>query len=313
MLGNRDYLKVTTPDGPLREPIWRFIDGQAHWLTSLVYLRNVQRPVNAAPGSFILDCGAWSYKHEAEPKWSPEQCVEKYATFAQHGDMVAAPDHMVLRTTSPEEELYRVDLTLENARRFLSICPSEWRPLGITHGNTLDVRMQMLRELLDMGYQHIAIGSVAIRAGSQRNFIRAILEDVRQLRRQTPFYVHVLGVSALSWYPEFAAHEIDSYDGSSMFLKAFTAGEYDWHVGDGKLISYNVKAGSADAIPFCECPPCAAMRAEDRDTRQMGSNESNMGRAVHNINQYLAALRAVQANVLTQTTPQRQSLWDVSA
>jgi hypothetical protein len=48
------------------------------------------------------------------------------------------------------------------------------------------------------------------------------------------------------------------------------------------------------------------MRAQGVDTRQMGSNEHNMGRAVHNINQYLRAYHALQAS-----TPTVQlGLWD---
>lgn len=294
VLGNRDYLKIETPDGPVKEPIWKYIRGPAgkpggHWLTSLVYMRNASR----APGRYILDCGAWSYKGETEPRWTPEQCLEKYAAFARPGDIVAAPDHMVLRGMDAQEEQYRVDLTLENARDFLDLCPGGLEPMAVTHGSTQDVRGVMLRELLEMGYRRIAIGSVAIRAGN-RKFIRAILDDVADLRRQQDFRVHVLGVSALSWAAEFRAYGVDSYDGSAMFFAAFTAGEWLWHDGEGKLREYPVKRTRLEEMPTCDCPPCAAMRAQGLDTREYGSNERNMGRAVHNVNQYLAALEVAR-------------------
>jgi tRNA-guanine family transglycosylase len=288
VLGNRDYLKV---DGEKR-PIWEFVEGWDHWLTSLVYLKNVRRPPG---GRFILDCGAWSYKAEATPRWSPVECVERYLTFAQPGDILASPDHMVLRNMSPEEEAYRVDLTLQNAREFLHLCPADYSPIGVTHGSTIESRIQMTRDLLEIGYRHVAIGSVAIRAGNRR-FINGLLAETTRLRAESPFYLHVLGVSALSWYPEYVRHEVDSFDGSSMFFSAFTAGEfYEWV--DGKIIGHCVK-GSPDltAIPPCDCLSCATMRSQGIDTRQMGSNENNMGRAVHNINVYLRGLRELQSS-----------------
>lgn len=295
VLGNRDYLKVEAEDGPVKEPIWKFIPGQDAWLTSLVYLKNASR----APGRYILDCGAWSYKGEAEPRWTPEQCLDRYATFARQGDTVAAPDHMVLRGMTPEEEQYRIDLTVENARRFLALCPPELVPMGVTHGSTPVARAAMARELLDMGYHSIGVGSVAIRAGN-RTFIRAILDDLAQLREQTPFSIHVLGVSALSWVPEYRSYGVDTYDGSSMFFAAFTAGEWFWHRGDGSLVEYPVKRTPLTDMPSCDCPPCAVMRTQGLDTREYGSNERNMGRAVHNVNQYRAALAVVLGRPLPE-------------
>lgn len=304
VLGNRDYLKIQTDDGPIKEPIWKYIEGQDRWLTSLVYMRNASR----APGRYILDCGAWSYKGEAQPRWSPAECLDRYTTFALPGDIVAAPDHMVLRGMDAQEEQYRIDLTLENARAFLAAYPPTLDPIAVTHGSTLETRGAMLRELLDMGYRHVAIGSVAIRAGN-RKFIRGILDDVARLKQQQPFYVHVLGVSALSWVGEFRDYGVDSYDGSSMFFAAFTAGEWFWHRGDGTLREYPVKQTELADMPHCECPPCIAMRAQDIETRRYGSNEANMGRAVHNINQYLAALRVVRAR---PSSPQQSSLWGMT-
>lgn len=281
VLGNRDTLKV----GGERRPVWEFIPGQRDWLTSLVYLRRLSRPPDAR---FILDCGAWSYKSEQSPRWTPEGCIALYQTFGKSGDIVTAPDHMVLRGMSAEEEEYRTDLTLENARDFLNrneLDPT-WRPMAVTHGSTVEARLAMTEDLLSIGYRHIAIGSVAIRAGNRR-FIREILEATNRLREQEPFYVHVLGVSALSWVPEFWEYGVNSYDGSAMFFSAFTAGEFFWLGEDGRIVTYDAKRGSnPDDIPLCDCPACLTMRSEGIDTRTFGSNENNMGRAVHNVNVY---------------------------
>lgn len=287
--GNRDKIKVLQEDGTLApRPIWDFLPEQQHWLSSLVYLRGMALP----PGHRILDCGAWSYKHDVAPKWTPDECAEKYAAVAQPGDLVAAPDHMVLRGHDAQEEAYRVDLTLENARRFLEVCPPGLVPLGVTHGNAVETRTRMTEELLGMGYRALATGSVAVRAGN-RKFLHAVFEDTAQLRAQTPegFRWHVLGVSALSWVPEYEHYGVDSYDGSSMFFAAFTAGDYNWWDAETqRIVSYDAKEGG-DIPVECDCPVCVTMRLQGVDTRRMGSNEHNMGRAVHNIHVYLQALR----------------------
>lgn len=282
VVGNRDRIKVRGE----HVPIWSFLPTQAHWLSSLVYTSgsSFQRP----SGHWLLDCGAWSYKHEAAPRWTPKECVQRYALLGHPGDLVASPDHMVLRQHDAEEETYRVGITLENARVFLSLCPPHLRPIAVQHGNTVAARIAMTRELLDIGYRAIAIGSVAGRAGN-RTFVRAVLEETARLAQEEPFYLHVLGISALSWYHEFAQHGVQSFDGSSMFFAAFTAGEWLWFNGT-KLVEYGVKRDAAPIDLVCACDVCRVLREQGIDTRQMGSNEHNMGRAVHNIGQYVQAL-----------------------
>lgn len=290
VVGNRDKIKVVQEDGAVvQTPIWAFLPAQQHWLTSLVYLRSMAIP----PGHRIFDCGAWSYKHAAQPRWSPEDCAERYRAVAAPGDVVAAPDHMVLRDHDAETEAYRIDLTLENARRFLACCPEGLVPMAVTHGNSVDARERMTEALLEMGYRAIATGSVAVRAG-HRKFLHAVFDATARLREQSPagFRWHVLGVSALSWVPEFEHYGVDSYDGSSMFFSAFTAGDYDWWDDtQGRLVHYDAREGGSIPVE-CACPVCATLRRQGVDTRRMGSNEHNMGRAVHNVHVYLQALAA---------------------
>jgi len=56
VIGNRDYIKIKCK----KRPYWEFLDEQPDgWLSSLTYRRNDipnDRPL-------IMDCGAWSYKH----------------------------------------------------------------------------------------------------------------------------------------------------------------------------------------------------------------------------------------------------------
>lgn len=156
----------------------------------------------------------------------------------------------------------------------------------------------MTRELLEMGYDSLAIGSVAYRAGN-RKWVRTLLEETVKLRDRYDFKLHVLGISALSWWHEFKEFGVDSYDGSAMFFSAFTGATYYWANEVGDIVKYSVKDLEPWAIPECSCSACLAMRNQGIDTRTLGSNESNMGRAVHNINVYLASLERIRHRVPT--------------
>ncbi len=111
------------------------------------------------------------------------------------------------------------------------------------------------------------------------------------MKREHGFYLHIFGVSALSWYRIYRTLGVDSYDGSTMFFQAFTGSQYYWAdpVQEGALTKFVVNGQVKAAIPVCSCLACRTLRRHRIDTREMGSNENNMGRAVHNINMYMRA------------------------
>lgn len=291
VVGNRDHLKVKEGDSFVKRPLWGFIDGtHHHWLTSLFYLKKMEVP----PGHRFFDCGAWSYKADEMPRWTPAECVDRYAAVASDGDLVAAPDHMILQRHDDSEQARRGQLTLENAREFLRLCPSRLVPVGVVHGNDIATRVKMAEAMLAMGYTYLAVGSIAGRAGN-RKFVSSVLDALCDLRERRPFRMHVLGISALSWYEEYRRRRIESYDGSAMFFAAFTGAAYYWTDDNGTIIKYSVReATDPTLLPECDCPACVPMRQQGNDIRLMGSNEHNMGRAIHNINIYLKALRRLQ-------------------
>ena len=58
------------------------------------------------------------------------------------------------------------------------------------------------------------------------------------------------------------------------------------------------RPGAAITAPMCACRACTLLRAEGIDTRGYGSNQHNMGRAAHNLNQLMQAHRAVAEEAL---------------
>lgn len=297
VISNRDILKIHkgTPE-EIRVKIWKFMEpSPTHFLTSLAY---VQKGV-AMPDAHrrFFDCGAWSYKFEVLPTFTPEQCKDLYLKIAHPGDLVAAPDHMVLTMHDKEEEKRRIAITLDNAGAFMkALADTDLTPLAVVHGNSISIRVEMVHRLLDLGYTHLALGGLAGRAGTHRKWILELVETIVQLKQTHGFYLHVLGISALSWVRHWLALGVDSYDGSSMFFEAFTASKfYVFDPTHPDLIRKIVIKGiDPSTVPECECLACLSMRAQNIDTRQMGSNENNMGRAVHNVNIYQRALAHLQ-------------------
>lgn len=287
---NRDVLNVRSGSTVERKPLWDFVSSeQRDWLTSLVYLQRMAPP----PGRRFLDCGAWSYKDKESPKWPPAECVERYVTVASPGDIVAAPDHMILRDHDEAEQERRRAITIANAREFVGRCPDHLSPIAVIHGRDVPARLGMAEAMLDFGYTHLAVGSVA--GERRRPFVVEVLEGLAELRSRRPFYLHVLGLSALSWYPTYRRLGVDSFDGSAMFFAAFTGATYYALRDDGTIAKHVVKGVDPESIPACDCPACVAMRTQGDDTRTMGNNERNMGRAIHNINVYLAALERLRS------------------
>jgi hypothetical protein len=309
VITNRDKLRIDKGQrNEHEEPIWKFLDPKIdHFLVSLVYI--VDRPnLPDGVGPHFFDCGAWSYKKEDNPRWGPEDCITQYARFAGKGDLCAAPDHMVLSDHDRAEALRRQRLSLRHAERFLELSESyDFTPIAVVHGKRIRDRISMLQELVHAGYSHVALGGLAMRAQDRRYILRLLTglpernqrvlqrpekdDTVLGIKEEHALYLHILGISALSWYDEFRVMDIDSYDGSTMFLQAFRGAQYYWYSEEAPyyLEKITLKGRRKESVPQCSCLVCSTLKKQGIDTREMGSNENNLGRAVHNINMYLKA------------------------
>lgn len=283
VIGNRDYIKIKGE----RRPFWEFLDTQpAGWLCSLAYRR---RDLPAGPT--IHDCGAWSYKDAETPRLgrddvTPAWAAGQYAQIARPGDFAVAPDHMLIPWPGVDIEARR-RFNRESALRFIGLCPAHLRPMAVVHGLNLPERIENARFLIGAGYDALALGGLAGQA-SKRQMILAV---VSAIRREVPgVWLHVLGLSSPAYAAEWQRVGVDSFDGASHFKQAFTAGKFFMEQG-GQLTGYQAaRPGEPVTAPACDCLACLRLRAEGVDTRSYGSNEHNMGRAAHNLNQLMRAI-----------------------
>lgn len=281
VIGNRDHIKI---DGEKR-PFWEFLDVLPDgWLTSLVYKRDdvpIDRPQ-------IWDCGAWSYKTDDVPKITSTSAAGFYDLNAASYARCIAPDHMLIDGVDHE---FRRGWNLAQAARFIDDCPQRLVPMATIHGQTVDERLLHADALMRLGYRHLAIGGIAARASQPK----VAIDIVERLRAKTSgVSLHVLGLSSPRYMKQWHRIGVDSCDGSSHFKQAFTAGAFFTQEGEKLTKHKAARPGEEITAPECDCKACEAVRTQGIDTRTYGSNETNMGRAAHNLNMLMRAHRAVK-------------------
>jgi hypothetical protein len=290
VIGNRDYIKLRGD----KRPFWEFLDEQpGGWLSSLVYKR---RDVPAGK-PMIWDCGAWSYRLNDEPDYTPQQCADLYREYSPAGSMCIAPDHMLIPGCDAPK---RRDINLRNAAEFLRVCDPAHKPMATIHGETLGERVDAALALRASGYRHLAIGGIAAQAARKT----MATEIVQTLRAAVPdVHLHVLGLSSPEYAKRWHQIGVDTFDGSSHFKQAFTAGAF--YTQDGmKLTKHQAARPGNDecggiVAPECQCRACTLLRDDGVDTRTYGSNETNMGRAAHNLNMLMRAQKsAIQRRIV---------------
>jgi tRNA-guanine family transglycosylase len=296
VIGNRDHIKISGE----KLPFWQFLDEQPEgWLCSIFYRRNDV----PSDRQRIWDCGAWSYKDQDIPKLgsmvvTPESILDLYRQYANPGDFIIAPDHMLIPGMGDLNA--RREFNRDSAIKFNEIAfETEFRPMATVHGESIDERVTRARELIDVGYDALALGGLAGQASKKR----MILDVVTTMRREFPnAWLHVLGLSSPSYATVWSQIGIDSFDGASHFRQAFN-GRFFMSEG-AKLVGFQAVKNDEEVIaPLCDCKACSALRLEGIDTRRFGSNESNMGRAAHNLNHLMRSLKcAMQVTTPLQTT-----------
>lgn len=288
VIGNRDYIKLRGD----KRPFWEFLDGQPDgWLSSLAYARTdtpQDRPM-------IWDCGAWSYRTEDVPKLgrhpvTPAWALEQYRRLAHAGDLVIAPDHMLIPGLG--DLTTRRTFNRASAENFLTLVQAApFTPMVAIHGITMDERLRTADYMVGLGYTHLALGGLAGQASRRQ----LCIDVVSTMRAAFPaVYLHVLGLSSPGFASVWYDIGVNSFDGASHFKQAFMAGAF-FSREDGKLMKHNAaKADEVITAPVCDCMACATLRTDGIDTRRYGSNEHNMGRAAHNLNQLMGALEWVR-------------------
>jgi hypothetical protein len=194
---------------------------------------NVHEFMHLAPEVPVLgDCGAYSYKNERVPPYKTEDILDYYETLGfTYGVSI---DHVIFGSHPPMEQLRRWVITLDNAEDFLRRHREggyTFTPVGIAQGHTPEIYAEAVHQLVEMGYDHLALGGLAL---SGDRTIRAVLEAVSP-ELQDGIELHLFGVARLSLLPDLMRYGVTMVDSSSPIRRAFLGNSSDnYWMPDGR-------------------------------------------------------------------------------
>lgn len=179
------------------------------------------------PGSLLFgDCGAFTYRDEKVPPYTPADTLEFYADGGfTHGCSV---DHIIFdfdegkgrkRKEMPQATLERYDLTLELAAEFYAESKrlKGFTPMGVIQGWSAPSMAWAANQLVRMGYSYLAVGGLVPLKVPQ---IHAALEAIRGAIPPR-VKLHLLGFGKIENLAEFERYGVASFDTTSPLLRAF--------------------------------------------------------------------------------------------
>lgn len=194
------------------------------------------------PDKLLLfgDCGAFSYTADDKPPISPERAAEHYHKFGF--DLGASVDHIPLPSQHRCYQENRMALTKENAETFLAHCKDkgyEFEPIGSIQGLNPKDYARFVREYVEMGYRHIALGGLVRRPDSEILEIVAAAREALQLQTRGEsenVWVHLFGVLRPKLQSSFQVLGVSSFDSASYFRRAWMSSDKNYLTADAKTL-----------------------------------------------------------------------------
>lgn len=179
------------------------------------------------PGSLLFgDCGAFTYRDEKVPPYSPADTLDFYADGGfTHGCSV---DHIIFdfdegkgraREEMPQQVLDRYDLTLQLAAEFYDQSKrlGNFTPLGVIQGWSAPSMAWAASQLVHMGYDYLAVGGlVPLKISQIHGALSAIRAAIPSRVR-----LHLLGFGKIENLAELERYGVASFDTTSPLLRAF--------------------------------------------------------------------------------------------
>lgn len=178
------------------------------------------------------DCGAYSYRNYFEPPFDTKEILDNYEKLGF--DIGVSIDHLILKehADDPVERQRRLSLTESNAEKFIKYHYEgnyKFKPSGIAQGWNVKTYVQSVKNLIDMGYQHISLGGLAF---SPNEEIYEILANIAPI---LPEYmeVHLFGAARLDSIQTFNRLGVTSFDSTTFLRQAWMSAKNNYFTLDG--------------------------------------------------------------------------------
>lgn len=184
------------------------------------------------PGQIMGDCGAFSYIKEELPPYNTDEILDYYERLGF--DFGVSIDHLIVGPFAvPGIRDLRYKLTLENAAEFLRKHQErgyQFTPIGVAQGWNPESYAAAVQELIQMGYDYIALGGLA---RAQNSEILPILEAIHP-HLQSHVRMHLFGVARIDTIPAFRHLGVTSCDSASPLRQAWLGVTANYHAMTGK-------------------------------------------------------------------------------
>lgn len=259
----------------------------------------------------IGDNGAFSYHKEPEPPHTVEDTVEFYdvCNFT-HG---VSLDHVILAYSAdydtqldgvplPADFIFRYELTMANARKFLAetrAVGARFEPLGAAQGWSPLSYQRAVLELADMGYKRIAVGGLV---PLKTRDILAVLDAIKaKTGGKVP--LHLLGISRLENFQAFKDAGVVSFDSTSPLRQAFKDARNNYYSDSPKGHYTAIRIPQSDATKMLRLIRSGEVSQEEvfRCERRCLSVVRDYGRREATVDDVLTELRAYNALFANKT------------
>lgn len=180
-------------------------------------------------GQVMGDCGAFGYIQEDVPPYKTEEILDYYERLGfNYGVSI---DHLIVGPFAEDAKTRkkRYDLTLKNAEDFISKHQAKkynFIPIGAAQGWSPESYAKAVKEIINMGYEYIALGGLA-RAIS-KNIIEILIAIQPHLTSN--IRLHLFGVGRIDAIPIFRHLGVTSFDSSSSLRSAWLDPMSNYHV-----------------------------------------------------------------------------------
>lgn len=190
------------------------------------------------------DCGAFGYLREPRPLFDTEDVIDYYERLGF--DYGVSVDHAIVPEFEDQQE-FRFRLTLDNARDFLKLHGRQVRrfvPVGACQGWDPGSYIEAARELVNIGYDYIAVGGLA------RSNTRTVAATITAVMAVVPpgVRVHVFGVARLTLLSLFIELGIESVDSAAPLRQAWLSANDNYFTLDRTYAAIRLPL-SADERP----------------------------------------------------------------
>ena len=197
-----------------------------------------QRPRLSAMG----DCGSFSFATEPEPPFTVDEIIDFYGQCGF--DYGISLDHVILgyqtdlKKVIPDDWRRRHQMTLDLAADFRNKAKflEHFTPIGAAQGWDPNSYRDAVVQLQNMGYDYIAIGGLV---PLKTRDILDVLSTISTVRKKNT-RIHLLGISRLECFEDFAKYGVASLDSTAPLKQAFMDDKYNYHSPEGAFTAVRV-------------------------------------------------------------------------